>query len=1344
MNFYTRLFIVFVFSFSSKYGFGSDIQLRHLAIDAQFSKITVNGLFQDEYGVLWVGTKDGVKKYNGSRIESVNLLGMNNWVQSNFVPTICGDRNGHVYINTDYHIIEYNLKTEQAKVIFRQKNTQTLPLLTFHYGKGALWIGIKDSIFHYDGKSTRLKYVLRDNGLNISAMKEAANGTLYVGTKHDGLFAFQKSGKRKKMLSSKSEVISIYEDSKQNIWTGTFNDGLFKITDNLKTEQFTSPRLSSNYVRAICEDDLGNMWIGTMLGLDILDKRTESVAHYGLAKNGKPGLSNLSVWVITKDDQGTMWVGTYYGGLDYYNFKKNVFKYYDLGFNQNGGPIVSKIVEDKYGTLWVGTEGNGLISYKPSANSYSYYTKEQTVILHNNIKALYYDKLTNIVWIGTHLGGLSSYAIDEKKFTNYTVDASVSTKRSEIVQAIVRYKHLLFIGTLSGVYYMDLKSREIKKITVLDKYIHAVNALKVDEDDNLWIGGNSLCCYDINQNFVRNFDNKLNDITSSLKNTITSLSVNSSGKLIVGTAGSGVLIYDGKTDDFIQVSKKNSSIASDYISTIFPLSGNYLLVGGIAGLSCIDITAKNSYNYDRQNGFTLHSMIPGDIIQDSKGNMVMGGLNGMASVNERDLFPVNLPIKIYFSKLWINNKEVQAEDSSQILKQALLSTNNINLKYDENNIAIETGTNNFVNFGQPQYQYLLEGYDKQWVDFRSGETIRYMNLPYGKYVLKVRNKMFGKQYKSNEISMAISVTPPVYATWYAYLFYCLAGLSVAASIFYFYYSRLTLRTSLELERRDKQQKDAISESKMRFLGNISHELKTPVTLISGQLELMLMSENAPTGIQKNLREVHSRTSKMSLLINELLDFLKYNKETFKLRVAKKNIVYFTNEIIDSFMSYAELKRINLTYRYEEDDIYAWFDDVQLQKVFNNILSNAFKFTAEGGEIEVSVERNASTVCVKFKDNGIGIPSEMTGKIFERFFQVDNPINADLSTTGTGIGLSLSQNIVNKHQGQINVESKEEEGSMFVVELPLGIEHFQHDDQVEIVETEQVDAVNTVLAISDLKITEVDESMDDLIAEQKALLEQQATILIVEDDAELRRLLIRIFEPIFHVYEAENGEEAFKIAQLESPDLILSDIMMSGISGISLCARIKGNFDTSHIPVVLLTALSDIEYNIKGFNSGADEYITKPFDIRLLVTRCVNLLNNRIKLQESYRKQENNNGKQITANPLDQAFIDKAVKVIEDHLESGNVDIGLLCSELAISRTKLFLKMKGITGQTPHDFIQNIKLKAAAKMLRDNQEQNVSDIAYYLGFSSLNYFGKTFKDYFGMSPSTYRKSSLNKE
>jgi signal transduction histidine kinase/DNA-binding response OmpR family regulator len=608
-----------------------------------------------------------------------------------------------------------------------------------------------------------------------------------------------------------------------------------------------------------------------------------------------------------------------------------------------------------------------------------------------------------------------------------------------------------------------------------------------------------------------------------------------------------------------------------------------------------------------------------------------------------------------------------------------------------------------------------------------------MNLPYGKYKLIVKAYQIQNQSKQNEISLLIRVYPPWYASWIARAVYLLLFLGISTWIIFFYKSRLKLQATLAAEHREKIRIEHINESKMRFFANISHELRTPLTIIIGQLELLLTQRLIPT-VTKSVAEIHAGSTKMSKLINELLDFLKYSHGDSKLKVFHQDIIPLIKEEYDSFLSYANIKGIDFKYQMSDDPVFVYFDKLQMQKVFSNLLSNAIKYTPTNGCVSISIEQTSDTVRINFEENGIGIANDVKDKIFERFYQEENEINKDISTTGTGIGLSLANNIVVAHGGKIFVDSQIGKGSVFTVELPKGSEHLNKLGNIEIVDESNMAGDS----LSVFNFEEHQEFLDDFLEQQKSKFTSTTSILIVEDDEVIRKLLVQIFDPLFHILEAENGDVGLMLAREKSPDLILSDVMMPKMSGKTLCSMIKTDFDTCHIPVVLLTALSSLDDNISGLNSGADAYITKPFNIKLLVTECVGILNNRRRLQDKFKRNDSISSSQVASNPMDQQFVDKTINIIEKSLESGNVDIGLLCTELGISRTKLFLKMKGITGLTPHEFIQNTKLKLAAKMLRHNPEYNVSDIAFNLGFSSLNYFGKSFKEFFGESPSAYRK------
>lgn len=1342
MNMSIRLLFILLSIINTQLLFSSDkVEFSHIGIKDGLSQITINGLYQDENGTLWIGAKDGIKKYNGYKVESLNFYGAKNWISSSFVPTVCGDSNGHLYVNSDYQIIEYNLKTEEYKVIFNQNNLLAMPSITFNYGVNSLWIGLKDSVFSYEKDKLSFKFLLPNKKATISSIRQALDGDIYVGTKEHGLFHFQYTTKTLSNIKIKSEIITIFEDSKENIWIGTFSDGLIFIDKkgNKKTYQQSAKssdlNIQSNYVRAVCEDNNENIWIGTSNGLNLINLKTNIISYIGLYDKKQTGLSNLSVWIIMKDKQGTMWLGTYYGGLDYFNPVSKTFTYNDLGFNAgNGYSIISKIIQDKSGTLWLGTEGKGLVSYSSGTNKYEYYTKEKKTILHNNVKALYYEKDSNFLWVGTHLGGLSCMDLKTMNFINYIVDPTKNTNKSETVQSIIKCNDILYLGTLDGIYNFNLKNNEINRMYSFDNYIYFVNAMHVDKENQLWVAGNNLCKYDVKSNKIKSYKDELSLLLNTEKFILTGIYQNNKNEILITTAGYGLLILDKKTQKFKHINSANSSLQSDYLSCVNELSSGKVLVGGNGGFSVLNIETNECYNFNSHNGFPLHSMMPGDILKDDNRNFILGGVNGFSTFTEQKLFSNSLPVNIYFSKLYVNNKVVSVSNNGGIINKSICYASVIKLKHNQNNISIEVGTDNFINSQQTQLQYKLEEYNEKWINFIPELPISYMNLPYGKYKLKVRAILADEIQSKNEIAIELNIMPPVWATWYAYILYMIFTILFLWWIIYFFKSRFLLRTSLEIEHREKIQIEKNNESKMRFFANISHELRTPLTLIICQIELLINSKMSSI-LKMNLNRIHSDALKMSQLINELLDFLKASQNAIKLSVKSQDLCIHIAEKYDNFNSYAKRRSINFTLQVPNVETIIYFDETQLQKVINNLLLNAFKYTPNNGEIIIGVVDHAEFIEIYVQDNGIGMPKDMIEKIFERFYQIDNEVNNDIALTGTGIGLSLVNDIVIAHKGKINVISEINKGSKFIITLYKGDKHFKNDPKVKIIQNDETDLERTE------NIVDLADEFYELSEQHKSTLQNTPTILIVEDENKLRQLLIRIFEPIYNVIEASNGEDGIILAKENSPDLILSDIMMPGISGNTLCSIIKADFETCHIPVVLLTALSGVNHKITGQNCGADAYITKPFNVKLLINECYAILNNRRLLQLKFSKSESVGSIQIATNKLDKEFIDKSIKIIEANILERNIDVAFLCSELAISRTKLFVKMKGITGQTPHDFIINVKLKFAAKMLHENPEYNISDIAFNLGFSSLNYFGKSFKDFFGVSPSAYRKTVL---
>ena len=613
----------------------------------------------------------------------------------------------------------------------------------------------------------------------------------------------------------------------------------------------------------------------------------------------------------------------------------------------------------------------------------------------------------------------------------------------------------------------------------------------------------------------------------------------------------------------------------------------------------------------------------------------------------------------------------------------------------------------------------------------TGTTITYTNLPPGEYILRAR-PLAGKENLDEEVHLNIHVSAPFYATVWAYFFYLLCLLGVMIAFIRFKTRQAALKSSLEFERKEKERIEELNQVKLRFFTNISHEFRTPLTLILGQIEV-LMQMDLGTTIYNRILRIYKNAWHMRNLISELLDFRKQEQGYLKLKVEEQNLVTFTRQIYMCFYEYAQKKEI--TYRFDnvEETISVWFDSKQLQKVIFNLLSNAFKYTPNKGSIRVEVRMLASQAIVSVCDTGVGIPEEHISKIFERFYQTDN---SSSFTLGTGIGLALAKGIMNMHHGKIDVESTVGKGTKFTLSLPLGNRHFSDEEMATVESRESVIISEAVPMLPFEQIMDVEEEKTKVQENIKE--EDKPIILLVDDNEELLSMLEDLFLPIYKVYIAHDGREGLEMARQIQPDLIISDVMMPEMSGKELCYKIKTNVELSHISVVLLTAQTSVEYVVEGLMFGADDYVTKPFNVKVLIARCNNLIKNKKRLIAHYA------GKTITESPVteainerDKELLAKCVNIIKENFENPAFDVTALASELCVGRSKLYMQFKQMTGLTPNEFILKIKLDEAMSLLKNHPELNISEISIRLGFSSPRYFSKSFKAFFGVAPQTVR-------
>jgi signal transduction histidine kinase/ligand-binding sensor domain-containing protein/CheY-like chemotaxis protein len=1316
-----------------------DIKFHHLGFEDGLSQFSIRSLYQDELGAIWLATNEDIKRYNGNRFEEIDINLGKNTNYRNIVYFITGDKKGKLYFKTDLNsVIEYDNSLESSKMIFQSTTNATESFI--NYGNENLWIAQDNKIYKYSKNKLGLFKTISNSSLKITSIFETKKRNLLIGTQRNGLYLINQNGNELNIPgTATSEITCIFEDSKNRIWIGTWNSGVFLMENNKivlninKDKNEVKYSLSNNFIRAICEDDEGNLWVGTANGLNKIETSKFEVTHYGIKNTFS--LNHPSIWSIIKDKQGTLWAATYYGGLKYFNPSKEVFTFTDFteSSSANKYPIISKIIEDKYHNLWISTETKGLIYYNAKKDTYRYYNEENNSISRNIIKSMYYDSIAEILWIGTHLGGLNKFDIKQQKASTINIKQEHDSYSSQSIQTIVAYKNYLFLGTLSGIIRYNKLTGLVDKDSRLGNNITIVKHLVIDKNDKMWIATNGLYSFDLKTGKLEDYKSKLKYSNFSIQTQINKIFIDPKNRLWLGTNGAGVILFQPDKNKIKEYNTHTIGIESNYISAISITNSGIILAATSKGVSFIDEKNSKCFNYNLKNGFPILSMLNGNILRLSNGNIAFGGVNGVSYLNEELLKQPETEYNIRFDKLLVNNKVVKPNDETGILTKTLCNNKSITLNQNQKLLAIEIASDNYLRKNQPNFQYRIKNYSNEWTNFDIKTPISIMNLLPGNYSLQVRKTILNEIDTDSQIELQIIMKPPFYASWYAYLLYVIALIAIVIWILSFYRSRLMLQTSLLFERKDKEQKELANQSKLRFFTNISHEFRTPITLIIGQLELLLQSTKIATSHYKDIVNIHRNALKMTRLINELLDFRKQEQGFMKLKVSEKNIIDFLRDIYTSFIDYAASKKIELEFKFDLDIIPMWYDYLQLQKVFFNLLSNAFKFTDKNGSVKIEVVDFVDKITVSIIDTGHGIAPESISKVFEQFYQYERESTHNVHNPGTGLGLALSKGIVELHGGQIEVTSEVEKGSCFTVTLLKGNAHLEHKEHIEFVnsEYENID-YNVEFNSSDI------EFIEEATVNQKEHFENMPFMLIVEDDSDLRNVLVKIFSPMYKILEADNGVTGFDIAKEKQPDLIISDIMMPKMNGNEMCSKLKNDFETCHIPVILLTAQSTVEQNIDGLKSGADDYISKPFNVKILIMRCNNLLISRKTLQEKYTKQIEVSPNQITHNIFDQKFIEKAVSIIEQNARYKRIDVDFLCSEMAIGRRVFFNKMKSITGQTPNDFILTVKFKLAASMLKNNPELNISEISDALGFSSSKYFGKCFREQFGISPSQMRE------
>jgi signal transduction histidine kinase/ligand-binding sensor domain-containing protein/DNA-binding response OmpR family regulator len=1308
-------------------------------------------VYQDGLGAVWLGTSEGLCRYNGGDMRVFHASSDGQGLTNDEISNLCGNKAGLMYIKAGTNLVRFNTNKEEFTCLRRKD------VLGIYCQGDTLWVSCNQGDIYYyteqSGQFTLFAHLPSDFGLGGPIY--ADEDTVWVATFNRLVAIPRQEPDRLESILPFYRGQCITKDRNGNLWAGAWS-GLYRLSPQRtithytatqeKSEEGSLARLSDNQVRCVQEDDQGQLWIGTFRGLDCYNPYTEEWTRYDAYGTSPNKLSHNSILTLHKDLRGNLWVGTYFGGVNVFAPDNDNIQMYYAEPQQAGClnfPVVGPMTKDGAGNLWIGTEGGGLNCLRADRQTFSHLmhkADDAQSIGSDNIKCVFYRKENNTLYAGTHLGGLFVLNLTSGKgHTLRHEEGNATSLPHNIVSDICRYKNGLALLTQHGPTYFDPTTETCSPLTTdaaIQRVLHrefAYETFLLDSRQRLWLsrpwGG--LVRVDLLSSKLLHFEPAYGDSSVVSKAKVMNILEDSQGDIYFCTRGEGLLKYEERTGSFVAYDKAGQALPSDYCYAACRSNDDrkiYIIHSD--GLSLFNTkTGRTEYTTHLYNQVYNPSST---LYRDDSGNLYAGGNNGLAIVREASLRSDVAMEGLAFDKLLVLNREVRANDPSGLLTDILARTSDLHLSHRQNNITIEFADFNYYGKQHVLFEYRMEGYDPVWTQ-TVGPFITYTNLPAGDYTLRLRR--MGQGDEAQTIALGVHVAAPFYATGWAYLLYLLVLATLAALFYRFRQRQVRLRYSLEVERQEKDRVEQLSHSKQVFFTNISHEFRTPLTLIIGQLESLLHSVKLDTPIQSRVMRIYRNAWQMRELVSELLTFRKQEEGYLKLKAEETDLVTFVHQIFLQFQELAQQKNIRYHFYSEVEALPVWIDRAQIQKVVFNLLSNAFKFTPTGGSVTIDVRQIAGNAVVQVRDTGTGISPEEQTHIFDPFYQADNQHSGYAS--GFGIGLALTKGLMDLHHGSIDIASNVGEGSLFTLTFLPGNSHFRRDE----LSTRKEET----LLIPDSPIfyeEPADNNNESPLPTPEEMGTEKSVVLLVDDSQEILRMLTDLLGNRYELHTATNGEEALAKATELQPDLIVSDVMMPGLSGKELCYKIKSSVELSHILVVLLTAQSDPDQIVEGLMFGADAYLSKPFSSKILLARLDSLIKNKKRLLAYYsgRPMVDNQPDNAVASEADRKFLENCDQIIRRHFADASFNVLTLSEEVFISKSKLYTQLKRLSGLTPNEYILRLKMNEAMKYLMERPELSVAEVSTLLGFSSPRYFSASFKVFFGMTPAGLKKKN----
>lgn len=1308
---------------------------KSLSSQNGLSQNTVSAIIQDSKGFMWFGTKDGLDRYDGISFRHFKYDRTNpGSLGNNFVRSLYEDVEGNIWVGTDAGVYIYYPEKDifQHFVELSDKNTRVERAVDMILGdnQGRVWIAAEaQDLFCYDLKKRSLQnYILTGHPListNVKCMTIDNSGTIWIGFYGDGLFYSKDNLETLHPYLSPIDNKEIYDaDVVSKIVVGAYNClYISSLKGGVREVNLTSGKLRNlllkdeNNEPVYCRNLLvatdTELWIATESGVYIYNLRTEKYTHLRSSEYDPYSLSDNAIYSFCKDREDGIWIGSYFGGVNYYPRSYTYFeKYYPKGVeNSLHGKRVREFCRDNYGVLWIGTEDGGLNRFNLSTKQFSFFAPSAGF---TNIHGLCL--VGDHLWVGTFSKGLK--VIDTRTgaiLKTYQKDDSPRSLIDNSVFAICKTTAGdIYLGTMFGLVRYNKQSDDFDPIPELSgKFIYDI---KEDSKGNIWLAtyANGAYYYNVNDQKWKNYVHDETDDTSLPYNKVLSAFEDSRRQIWLTTQGGGFCLFHPESETFTSYNSANG-LPGDIVYQIREDQEEQLWLTTNNGLVCFQPETEVIKVYTTANGLLGDQFNYRSSFEDEYGTIYFGGIDGFIAFNPKN-FSENRDLpEAVITDFLLFNKEVHANEPGSPLEKSITFTDRIVLRYDQNSFSFRISALGYQAPRMNKLMYKLEGFDDEWLSVNESPLITYSNLRYGNYIFRVKAANGNGVWNNNEVSLNVRILPPFYLSVWAYCIYILWVIGCSVCMVLYFKRRSNRIHRRQMEKFEQEKEREIYHAKIDFFTDVAHEIRTPLTLINGPLENILLKKTVDAETREDLSIMKQNTERLLSLTNQLLDFRKMENRDFRLNFAECNITEVLEEIHKRFTSLAKQRELEFVLNVPEQDFYAHVNKEALTKIVSNLLNNAVKYAETYVHVFLEISRpgDEEMFHIRTVNDGVVIPDEMKEEIFKPFVRFNEKEDGKV-TTGTGIGLALSRSLAELHQGNLMMLAGQKK-NVFCLSLPV-----EQDSVIKLA--------------SEHKSVEESKTVERRV-EQVASKVYRPVILVADDNQDMLSFIVRRLEDNYVVMAAKDGLEALEVLDNQEVTLVVSDVVMPRMGGFDLCKVIKSKLDYSHIPVILLTAKTDIQSKIEGLELGADAYIEKPFSVEYLQACIANLINSREKLRQTFAQSPFVAANTMALTKADEEFIKKLNDIIQNNFHNPDFSMDDIVDSLNMSRSNFYRKIKGVLDLNPNEYLRLERLKRAAQLLKEGNGR-VNEICYMVGFNSPSYFSKCFQKQFGVLPKDF--------